>query len=76
MDKVIIVCNSQVVLDSLIEQGLTITAAARKAGIDRELFQSLLRSNRAVTVKTAAKLRRHFGADAITVAPAQGSVTA
>ena len=49
MDKVIIMCNSQVVLDSLIESGLTITAAA--------------------------KLRRHFGNDAITCQSA-GSVTA
>ena len=66
MNKVIIMCNSQVVLDSLIESGLPITAAARKAGINRELFQSLLKGDRAVTVKTAAKLRRHFGNDAIT----------
>ena len=54
--------NSAALLHALIDSGLTATAAARRCKINRALFNSLLACNKTVSIKTAGKLKRQFGA--------------
>lgn len=64
--------NSAALLSALLDSGLTVTAAARQCAINRDVFKSLLEADRPVTVKTAGKLKRHFGDKVISIAhPAQ-----
>lgn len=64
--------NSAALLSALLDSGLTVTAAARQCAINRDVFKSLLEGDKPVTVKTAGKLKRHFGDKVISIAqPAQ-----
>ena len=63
--------NARALTNILIDRRLTARAAAAEAGLSGDLFRSLIRHDKKITLKTASKLRHTFGDDAIKFVPAQ-----
>jgi plasmid maintenance system antidote protein VapI len=54
----------------MLERGLSITEASADSGVKRDRLSKLLKNNRPVEIKTASKLAKYFGDDAIIIADA------
>lgn len=67
-----VISNRAAILSAIIDSGLTISEAAERCGINRDVFGRLLKADCSINTKTAGKLKRHFGDDVISIAqPAQ-----
>lgn len=64
-----VISKKAALLDAVIDSGLTVSEAAQRCGVNRDLFGALLRTDRAISVKTAGRLKRHFGDDVISTEP-------
>lgn len=59
--------NSAVILNEIMRRKITLSEAARLAGLSSASFTFLIRSDRKVRTDTAGKIRSVFGDAAITV---------
>lgn len=59
--------NSKQLTQFLIEQGLTIRAAAKLAKISRQKMSKLVRADTPISIKLAGKLVKVFGVNAVTI---------
>lgn len=59
--------NAAHVLQSLLESGKSTTEAAAELGISADLLNRLVKRNKIISLRTASRLRRAFGADAIRI---------
>lgn len=59
--------NSTALIKTLLTRGLTVQQAAREANISGDTFAALLKADRHISIKTAAKLRATFGTDTVTI---------
>lgn len=61
--------NKAALMDAVIDSGLTVSEAAKRCGVNRDLFGALLRTDRTISIKTAGRLKRHFGDNVISTEP-------
>ena len=61
--------NSAAILAAMFSADMTATEAAKACGINRNNFSPMLKADRPIHYKTAAKLRKTFGEDSITILP-------
>ena len=61
--------NSAAILDAMISKGLSAGEAAQAVGVHVDTLTYLLKADRPIQYKTAAKLRKTFGEDSITILP-------
>ena len=58
---------ASVILDAVIQQGLSVGKAAALCHMQRNSFRRLLSEDRVITLPTAAKLRNAFGHEAVRI---------
>lgn len=66
--------NAAHVLKSVIESGKSTTEAAAALGISADLLNRLIKCNKSISLRTASRLRRAFGADAIRIIEPQANL--
>ena len=71
--RTMILSNAAHVFQSVIESGESVTECAARLGISADLLNRLVKRDKIISLRTASRLRRAFGADAIKIisAPAQ-----
>lgn len=67
MTRPIVRSNPVALLEAVLSRSLSITNAAKTAGVDRVTLDEAIRSSRPLTVKTASKLTKAFGDDVVTL---------
>lgn len=63
--------NAAAILDAMIEKGMSAAEAAKATGLNPATFTELIKRDRPVQYKTAAKLVAVFGEAAVTIMPAE-----
>lgn len=61
MKSVFIKTNAAALLSAVLDREMTACDAARACGIHRDTFFELIRRDKKITLRTAAKLRKVFG---------------
>ena len=57
--------NTAIILRAIVDSGMTVTEAAKTAGIGKDLFGRLLRGDCLLSIRTACRLKRAFGDRAV-----------
>lgn len=58
-------CDADALLRAMMKRDLSVMTTASLTGISRDVISKLIRSNCAISLKTAKKLQEHFGDDVI-----------
>lgn len=58
-------CDADALLRAMMKRDLSVMSTASLTGISRDVISKLIRSNCAISLKTAKKLQEHFGDDVI-----------
>lgn len=61
--------NSAAILDAMINKGLSACEAAQAVGVHVDTLTYLLKADRPIHYKTAAKLKKAFGENSVTILP-------